>query len=347
MLRAKFDGTSYNIGYKHGKLFKKEVYDSILTHCSFKISKEKINKICMEAKEKLEGLFPEAVDELKGIADGSENDFLDILKLNYWEEINTITGQEQTALCTSVGFKNTLVGPIMGKTADIEIEQRNEYMLQWIYPDRGNKILQLGKVGTMKSEVGLNGKGLCIGTSSTMPTDVSGSQIERMTLVRLALQYCNDVDEAIEFFTKYKFYLLGLNILLMDTSGKAAVIEKGIANARERRTNENYIFATNFFVCEDMKPYYDETVWYYKNALARYHTLETILKEDKSEYDVSFMKKILRNHNEGGEICNHNENLDTYYASIIIPSKLTMQVCDGRPCETEFVEYSLDKPISV
>ncbi|MCL5071689.1 MAG: C45 family autoproteolytic acyltransferase/hydrolase [Actinobacteria bacterium] len=181
---AKFDGTPYNIGLTHGKSFKKEICASLKSHCNFKISSEILSKICEDAVEKLQHLFPEAVDELKGIADGSGLQFSDVIKLNYWEEINAITGNDNQALCTSIGFKQTLWGPVLGKTTDIEIDQRDEYMLQWINSDNGFKVLHLGKAGTMKSEIGMNEKGLCIGTSSTLPTDIEGSHVERMMLIR-------------------------------------------------------------------------------------------------------------------------------------------------------------------
>lgn len=342
MLAARFEGSYYEIGYKHGKLFKNEIANSIKTHCNFNTSDDNLKKMYSLINEKLVGSVSESVEELRGISDGSGVDFSNIIKLNYWEEINAALGEENKSLCTSIGFIHTPDGPIMGKTTDIEMAQRNEFMIQWIYPRKGYKIINLGKVGTLKSEVGMNEKGLCVGSSSTMPTDIQGSQVERMTLVRLALHHCSNVKEAIDFFARYRFYVLGLNILLMDLDGNMVVLEKGIANQRVRISNKKFIFATNFYVNSEMKPYNSKTAWYYENALYRYNLLENIFKKNVKLYDLELMKETLRNHGDKASgICNHDENLNTYYASILLPERLTFYLCDGRPCETEFQEYNL------
>ena len=342
LLVAKFNGSRYEMGFNHGKSFKNEINHSIKTHCHFAIPKAQMANLYTEIELNLKKYFPEVVEELKGIADGSDNDFGEIVKLNYWEEINACHNNGSAGqCCTSIAFKNTPIGPMMGKTTDIEIEQRNEYMLQWIYPDQGNKIIQLGKVGTIKSEVGMNEKGLCIGTSSTLPMDIQGSQIERMMLIRQTLQHCDNVNEAVEFLTKYRFFVLGLNILLLDAACEAVVLEKGIAHQKVRRTDTDIIYATNFFLCKEMIPFYDDTAWYYENAFNRYRNLENLFTHNNGAKDILLMERILRDHSGDGAICNHNPNLDTFYATILVPRKMTFYLTDGRPCESEFKEYFL------
>ena len=342
MKTCKIMGNAYDMGFTHGKTFREAIQHSYKEHCNFDASREWLENLIDDIVEKLELHLPDAVEELKGIADGAKMSFREIVLLNNWEDIYAIRNERKESQCTSICFKSTPDGIILGKTTDIEEFQRDDYFMLDVIPEKGNKSLILGKIGTLKCEAGMNEKGLVVGSSSALCVDNSLGDVERMTVLRYVLQYCDNVEQAIDFLSKIKFYRLGLNIIVLDKSGKVLVAEAANIGMVVRETDTDCIYATNTYVTEKMSAAYDYNVWYYENAKARYENLDRMLKDDRFERSIAGMEQVLRNEDGAGAICNHTPNCETFYATIWSPQTGKVWICDGRPCETEFVPRGLE-----
>jgi len=162
--------------------------------------------------------------------------------------------------------------------------------------------------------------------------------------LRYLLQTCASVAEAEAFLANHDFFFLGLNIMLMDKTGKTAVVERASSHQSSRPpAQNNVIYATNFYVCDSMRPHYDDSAWYLKNAADRYSMLEKVFSDVKM-LNSALLRETLSSHHTMGSICNHEKDLDSFYASVMYARKGIYEITDGRPCETPFITYNLYVP---
>jgi len=340
-------GSPLDMGKAHGHTFRYQINEAYAEFCHFEKLPEDLPKKWISLfLRRLECEFPDFVSEMRGIATETNLNIEQIAELTLWEELKAASHEINSfGACTSVAFLQTSIGSVVGKTTDIESFQRPYYVLQSITPDNGYRLLSLGKVGSTKAEVGLNEKGLCIATGSTLPLDRRiDFGIERMTLARAALQYCSNVDEALSLISKYNLIRLGLYFLLVDREGKACVVEKSVSHQNVRFPNQRKtIFATNFYLTPKMSPFMDKSAFYYQNALERYINLTVLLETNLINEELEGMQKLLSNHNPLGPICAHFEEIGmcSYYASIMIPNENRFLITDGYPCESEYNSFSL------
>lgn len=334
-------GDSRQLGIMHGQRYRKQIQKAFETHCVFDMTQRELEAICLDLDEKLRRFAPETVEELLAIAEGSELQYQQALQLNNWEEIAHLSGENKAGCCTSILFRDTLDGTILGKTTDIEPEQVSDYFLYDILPEHGFHMLILGKIGTLKCEAGMNEKGLCAGSNSSIERNQEVGHIERMTLLRRTLQQCGDVDAAVDFLKERRCYRLGLNITLTDISGRSVVAECGNTGMSVREISQDAGFATNHYLTPKMSARYDYNIWYYQNSMDRYAFLKEKLTNGVVERTVEGMKRLIKEHPKKGAICNHADCCETMFATIWIPKARTVLLCEGRPCENGYIPYQL------
>ena len=109
----KLEGTPREIGFKRG-LFLKDLINSIFNDYLHKI---KNNEYLINVKNHIEKVllreFPEFIEELEGIAEGSKVLYDDLLLFLAWWS-HPIT-------CSNVALTKTSQGPILGSTLDVGI----------------------------------------------------------------------------------------------------------------------------------------------------------------------------------------------------------------------------------
>ncbi|GEM_PF-998482 len=347
MLSVLMKGSGFERGRAQVQACKEQIKKAYAELCKpIKLSPEEKRLHIGNFLKKLEEGYPELIDEMRGMAAEAGLEGLDqIAELTLWEELKAYSSQQLVNnACTSIAFTRTMDGPLIGKTTDIEDFQRPYYILQFIEPEEGYSLLSMGKVGSIKTEVGLNEKGLSIATGSVLPLDGGEPGIERMTLARIVLQTCSDVDEAIALISQYNLIRLGLYFLLVDRSGKACVVEKSISHQGIRFPDEKgIIFATNFYMVPSMARYIDKSAFYYQNALERYINLFNLKESSLPQEGLRGMKKILQNHSPIGPICAHFKDLGmcSFYAFLIVPAERKLMITDGYPCQEEFKEFKI------
>jgi len=83
----------------------------------------------------------------------------------------------------------------------------------------------------------------------------------------------------------------------------------------------------------------------YDSSLSRYSRAEQLLS--KGEINPDSVAEILADHNEGvpGEntICRHGAVFSTQASIIIYPSRKSIRVTAGKPCEGQFEEFTMKK----
>ena len=189
---------------------------------------------------------------------------------------------------------------------------------------------------------GINDVGLSLGDSSVGYTDLPGGGVSRLTLLRVALQYCSNVQEATEFYGSHSTAKVGGNTLMVDESGDAAVVEKSPSRQAVRKPRNGNIWCTNHPTLGPMKEVWDVaemTAGRKENSSERSAKLEYFVQDFRAEDAIESFEGTLRSHGPGW-LCQHGI-LSTLFSMITLPARGAMLVTDGPPRESEFVSYRL------
>lgn len=335
-------GSPWEIGYRRGQVFRELIQSVAETRLSgiMKLEETKVEehlKIAQSIEAVLKETYPGLVEELKGMAEGSQMDYKDMLMLNAWWD-NPIG-------CSNVALTETSMGPILGSTLDIG---RSPYLAMMLYkPEDGYSFIHVASPDMIGVARAINEKGLCVGGSSVGAID-AGMGFPRYTLCRVVVQYCSTVEEGLKLFKRFKEgYRNPGNVILLDEDGDAAVIEQTNTKIAVRRAERGGVACTNHYVEEETRRLQREAgtpeeVKRLKNSKARYARLMKFIKTADRENPMENVKRILRSHGRGG-LCQHGGfgRLHATVAFMMLPRRREFYVSQpvGFYCQSQFIKY--------
>ncbi|KAI0444001.1 peptidase C45 acyl-coenzyme A:6-aminopenicillanic acid acyl-transferase-like protein [Xylaria telfairii] len=188
MLEIKCTGNPYELGVKHGVAAKDKISGSInfytqLFQTSCSLTWSEVRREATKYVQPLETIASRYMEEIKGIAEGSNLEFLDILALNIRTEIMfglfSDVGRDIARVpsdgCTSLGWL-TDSKSFLGQNWDWMVEQgRNLIICHVSQPGTGipdfSMVTEAGIIG----KIGLNAKGVgcCLNAIKCRGVDVS------------------------------------------------------------------------------------------------------------------------------------------------------------------------------
>lgn len=189
---------------------------------------------------------------------------------------------------------------------------------------------------------GMNEHGLGV-VDTHVPSAASGPGVPRFSLMMNMLQRCKTVSEALISYQSTPSMGYG-NMVLQDADGDIAVIESGYAKSAIRRTNGEFLVATNHFVSEAMQPSCLEPPDSARGADSRerFQTLEAHVGEAGAELLGDPLAPMRHHsHKPSGSICVHGvKSSETISAIVLRPKERGFAVTHGSPCHAELIEYS-------
>jgi ankyrin repeat protein/microsomal dipeptidase-like Zn-dependent dipeptidase/predicted choloylglycine hydrolase len=351
----KFSGTHRQIGKQMGKTFKKRYQSLLIKRSSLnKKNLAKLDRYITMMMPKLKKSCPEILQEFHGVAEGAQIDVRDLLFDMFSREAKWFLQN-----CSQFAIRDKKGNALLGKAED-NGKGFERYALIEMRPKDRYAILHLSLnypswIGC--SVGGLNEKGLAITQSSGNPDlKFIGEGIPKLMLLRLALERCATVVEAVKFITAQQGCFKGMNYTLLDETGDMAVIEFAPTRSVVRKPVENVIYATNHYEAPKMQEVewkgkgpdvtLDYLLKYRKNTYQRYGRLACFADiYSNAPYLKSALEKIFRSHGEGA-ICQHEDRWDrmmqTTWAVIVDPKKRLLWLSAGLPCENEFMPYKLE-----
>jgi predicted choloylglycine hydrolase len=242
--------------------------------------------------------------------------------------------------CSNVVFRNSDLGPILGKNTDLGMNDSDYLEMKRVYPAEGYAFVAYSYAGTTWAQ-GLNERGLATGGSSVHPKvkNASATGLSDCILTRLVLQHCATVDEALAFLARHPHVGKGMNFIVMDGTGDAAVVEAAPGHQVAHRIQGDTLFCTNFYVSGKIEMH-PETQ-YLANARARY---EIFRRELSGSPALTFdsMKSLLRRHEEPVSVCQHiKDGFNSVLSYIAVPREKALWFTDGHPCEREYERLAL------
>jgi predicted choloylglycine hydrolase len=322
------------MGRSIGKHFKKE-FTSIKGFPP-KFSKEKLNQ-SLEFKNEVVKYTPELLEELQGIAEGSEIDY-NILVAN---ELTPYRLQP-SCLVMAISGEHTQSGlPILARNHEW-IEEDSQY-LTICYTKPQKRIQSFGftfMTLNMSRFGGINKAGVAISSTSTSFVN-SGPGVMLNVTTRWILDNCETTEEAATFLKKIP-KTWGTAYLIIDKNNTIAKVEAHREKTKITYSNDGFGFVTLLFDSPDMEQYnqIDElTKLYYP----RKEFLTQWFDQYKGKITTKTIIKALQDHDHS--MCSHYSdgqvNYGICWSWIVKIGKVDAHICAGPPCKNDFITHSI------
>jgi len=337
-------GTPYEIGIQHGKQINELVrsFFSLCYRAVQEISEDQRLNTLYNVEEGLQVYYPEATEEMKGVAEASGLSYEDVLLMNFTSEVRTRAAQGCTAF-SAINQATRTGAPITGKTRDMASQVYYPFQVAMNISTLGKMRVFLAEAfsGMVVTGCGMNDRGLALNLNIivkiTDPDDTVG--VQRAFLARKVLEECSNVEEAIKLFTVTNLAYQGANFMVCDAEGSSAVIEKSHSNQALMFPENGILAMANHFEDKKMKQYEEFRV---KNSPVRLQRMKEMLLAELGKIDLSTSKRFLKDHKKGNElsICRHVlAGVNTVSAYLLEPRTRTIYVADGHPCWQRFRKY--------
>ncbi len=325
-------GSLREIGRAHGEAFRDDIRRYYEFYCMRrnKTPESLPSSIRVYVEENL----PDAVEEMRGIAEGAGMRYEEILVYNHF---SVITG------CTPVFFRNSDRGPLVGQTLDCEPEELEAVLVRNIKPEKGNAYLSLSFTGTVWVGNFLNeaGIGRCAVSAHHSPyLTEDGTNMGIMDSV--IAREVSDVGEVIDVLKSHR--LIGkIGVLLYaQESGRAVMIEGNAYRRWMTEIEKDFAFSTGLFTTGKVEAQAEPD--YIRPKEARKKTIDGLYARGKIQFTLEGMKRLFAHHApDPGSVCRHNKDAGstTQSARICILRERKLLVTSGPPCTAKYEEFSL------
>lgn len=323
MYHPRFKGRHYDMGYRYGKLMKKN-NAHIPALEKMTAEKKEFGRKCIAICSEV---YPEAVEELQGLTDGME---LSSGGLAEW--IFCIYCYEYNRGCTCFAFKDAH-HIVFGRNSDFFTEIRNVCESALYIPDRGYAFIG-NSTAMVQMEDGYNEHGLSIGLTFIFPMTFKLG-LNAGILLRYILEKCRTVKEAIE-----ALHVLPISssqtFTMIDKTGDMAVVECNCEKivVIEPEADENFVVSANHFVSSEMQPY--ERLCFI-DAKVRYEVAGQALRTS-TNYSYELAKEILGG--KHGFMCQYGRKygFDTLWSTVFDLTNDRIYRAEGNPAKAAFTE---------
>ncbi len=218
------EGSPYELGLDHGRKFRHVIQGNVHAYSYrqvFQASDADMEAICGPLRKVLEKRSPETLEELRGIAVGSQTEYvwLERMQMRIW---NRIANKPMQA-CTGIGMRDGEGRVTLGGTLD---DPRQCYVLTRNKPRHGRASVQLRWAGATWGQNGVNESGLAVsqqsigGFEGKVPVEPEADALMSVTS-RLILAQCDTVKDALGFVGNWASKD---SILLADKTGDMAAV---------------------------------------------------------------------------------------------------------------------------
>jgi isopenicillin-N N-acyltransferase like protein len=333
MKYIELSGSLLEIGRIHGEAFREDIRGYYEFYCQ---SRGKTpGTLPAGIRSYMEDRLPDAVEEMRGIAEGAGMEYEEILVYNHF---NVISG------CTPVFFRDSDRGPLVGQTLDCEPEELEAVLVRNVRPDRGLGYIGLSFAGTVWPAGFLNSAGLGKGAVSAHHTPYLSDNGANLAVVDSSVaRNASSLEEVFELLKPHRLVgKIGVQLYAHE-SGRAIFIEGDGLNRWKVPVEGDFGFSTGLFMSGNVKE--KNEPGYLRPKFARKDTIDSLHAGGKIEFTLDGMKKLFAHHApDPGSVCRHNpeEGLTTQSARICVLRERKLLVTEGPPCESEYVEFSLN-----
>lgn len=329
MYHGRFKGTHYEAGFRYGSMLKKNGV-VIKGSPTFEITEEK-KQFAAACVDVCQQVYPEVLQEIKGMADGQESSFVLLSQILF-----SMYCFEPDQHCTCFAFANDK-HIILGRNGDFLVSIEKLYMnclykLDKVYAFNGNT------TAFIQMEDGMNQHGLAVGLTFLYP-HIRKPGLNAGMLLRYVLEKCKSTDEVIAALKKMPI-ASAQTLTVADRYGKIAVIEcnpKAIEVILPS-AGESFVATANNFNSEKLAAFRAPLNIDGWRSEERYETAKAALMENSEKYSVTFAQRLLGG--EYGFMCQYDrkKNADTVWSVVYDIKDRKVYRVEGNPGRKKFVE---------
>lgn len=341
-------GSAYERGYKYGEtcktLINRMLEEAFYTELKGKWTKDQLLRESKKFIPFIEDYSPEIAEELRGMADGSEKSYEEIVLINLLEEEPYFEVKRCTAFAvTGNATKNGET--YQGQNWDgLEREWWNGEisLLIKIKRKEGPDILDYTNPGILAS-AGINSKGISLSWNTVPRIEPLRKGVPTYLLVAEVLRRKN-IQDALEAVVEAE--RAGCFNFIITDETEIYDIEATPKDVDITYDTE-YIVHANHYVSQKFqaKQIINKHVL---NSIIRHNRLKKLVKTNLGKIDLNTCMNFLRDHvNYPNSICRHpGEEKDpklrglTLDSWVIVPAKKEIWIAHGPPCQSEYIKYT-------
>jgi len=292
-----------------------------------------------------EELAPHFVEEMHGLAKGTDLAFDEILILNVRDELVNTFKPVITEECTSFGCSGqaTLNGePILGQTKDTGGISRDLFVVIAMYQKNRPDLLQMPYAGEL-GVFGLSSSGMSAFGNSIYARGRGRGKIPWSLFRRLVLE-ADSVTQVIELVNKFGITAAG-NLTIGDRTGRVVAIENtghghGIVEAQN-----GILVHANHINTPHLKQFEEYAEPEKSASLHRQARLTELLQAESGRLTAPLaMRCLMDQSNYPRSICRHAlspDDMSTTAALVVEPTLGLLHVIRGQACRGWAMTYSL------
>jgi len=289
--------------------------------------------------------YSQYVDEMRGIAEGANVEFDDIMVLNAMEAVTTDALHLTRCTSMAVNEERTSDGHVLAAHNEDWIpEDEGDVFVVSAKPDKEPPFLAM-TYGGLLPNVGFNAYGIAQLIDSVYPSD-SRIGIPRLVVARAVLS-SHRISGAIGR-TLVQHRAAGYNHLLVHESGEMYSIEVSARKFEILYGHDGTMVHTNHYLDPQMKQV-EKDPEELLSSRVRYFRASRLLHQTE-KHNIKSLQAIQKDHvNVPNSICNHNiagsDPLDrekTINALVIDLTAREMHIAWGNPCQNIYHTYHLD-----
>jgi isopenicillin-N N-acyltransferase like protein len=289
--------------------------------------------------------YAQYVDEMRGIAEGANVSFDDLMVVNAMEAV-TMDALHLTR-CTSFAVNETRTADghvLVAHNEDWVPEDENDVYVVSAKPKDEPPFLAM-TYGGLLPNVGFNAYGIAQLIDSVYPND-SRIGIPRLVVARAVLS-SRRISGALGR-TLVSHRAAGYNHLIIHESGEMFSVEVSARRFEILHGTDGYLTHTNHYLARTMKEIEKDPEELISSRV-RYFRANRLLRES-STHTIKTMQAIQKDHvNLPNSICNHNiagidpmDRESTITALVIDLTAREMHIAWGNPCQNSYHTYHLN-----
>jgi isopenicillin-N N-acyltransferase-like protein len=339
----KVKGTHYEAGYQIGTHMKTQLQELVQQTKDYVIKKTDKTWEDFRAQSQLlleysKKYMPEYVEEIKGAADATGIDLVDL----FAELCEEIYSKDYLGGCSDLIASDdvTADGSVYAAHNNDTSPGLQKYAVVVHYQVEGEpEILAVG-YGGLGISIGYNSAGISL-TGNELSMNDMKLGVPRMLLCRkiLAARTIAEAIDASIFQPRASNY----NMVLTDANGETYSIEGSATDYEPLYATDGYLVHTNHYVAPRMRKY-ELDPNEITSSLVRYNRAMRLMKKNRGKITFDMLKSFLQDHvSKPRSICRHGKYVKTTFSVIINLSAQTMFLARGNPCQSKYYKYTLRK----
>ena len=305
------------------------------------------DKAMLEARKFLpygEDAFPQFVEEMRGIAEGTGVPFHEVWTLNCYEGLTEVHRQVWGCTCLAVRGEHTADGHVLlAHNEDWTSMDRDNVCLVRAEPDDEPEFIGI-TYGPLLVNIGFNSAGIGVAINSVYPTD-GRVGVPRVLCSRAVLK-ARTIGQAIRACVP-KLRAGGYNYLLADPHGELYSVETSAGTHSLVYGEDGWLAHTNHYLSPKMQAL--EEAGTYSSSNVRLNRARRLLKAQLGHVTVESLQTLLCDHvNYPDSICMHEDptelphDREATLASLVMDlTERVMWAAPGPPCEGKYSAYQL------